>query len=63
MSSDREEVLTAMHSLNLIRSAALTVHESAELIRQVRERQSYGELASVQLQQLVGRQLRGSGHQ
>jgi transcriptional regulator with XRE-family HTH domain len=44
MSSDREEVLTAMHSLNLIRSAALTVHESAGLIRQVREK-SYGELA------------------
>jgi len=37
MSDDREEVLAAMHSLNLIRSAALTVHQSAEFIRNVRE--------------------------
>lgn len=37
MSDDREEVLAAMSSLNLIRSAALTVHESVEFIRHVRE--------------------------
>ncbi len=37
MSDDRDEVLAAMHSLNLIRSAALTVHESAEFIRNIRE--------------------------
>lgn len=42
MSDDRDEVLAAMSSLNLIRSAALTVHESAEFIRNVRE-SSYGQ--------------------
>jgi hypothetical protein len=30
-------VLAAMNNLNLIRSAALTVHQSAEFIRDVRE--------------------------
>jgi hypothetical protein len=37
MSDDRDEVLHAMSGLNLIRSAALSVHESVDFIRTVRE--------------------------
>jgi transcriptional regulator with XRE-family HTH domain len=37
MSDDRDEVLHAMSGLNLIRSAALSVHESVDFIRIVRE--------------------------
>jgi len=37
MSNDRQEVLSAMHMLNMIRAAALPVHESIEYIRSIRE--------------------------
>jgi hypothetical protein len=37
MPDDRAEVIQALDSLNLIRSAALPVGESPEYIRQVRE--------------------------
>jgi transcriptional regulator with XRE-family HTH domain len=37
MSGDRDEVLQAMSGLNLIRSAALPVHDSVDFIRSVRE--------------------------
>jgi hypothetical protein len=37
MSDDRAEVISALTSLNLIRSAALPVGESVELIRSARE--------------------------
>jgi hypothetical protein len=37
MSDDRTEVLQAMHSLNVIRAAALPVRESVEFIRQIQE--------------------------
>jgi transcriptional regulator with XRE-family HTH domain len=39
MSEDRGEVLEAMHDLSIIKAAALPVHESAEYIRNIRERE------------------------
>jgi hypothetical protein len=42
MSDDRREVMQAMHILNQIRAAALDVHESAEFIRSIREK-NYGQ--------------------
>jgi hypothetical protein len=37
MSEDRTEVMQAQYALNVIRAAALPVHESAAFIRSVRE--------------------------
>jgi hypothetical protein len=37
MSDDRGEVLEALHDLNVIKAAALPVHESIEFIRNIQE--------------------------
>ena len=37
MSDNRDEVLEAMHALNVIRAAALSVAESVAFIRSIRE--------------------------